>query len=239
MTKINLNIDCWRANAAGLNTLEQWKDWTNNNQWPQDEKIAVDKIPAMMRRRMSNLSKLATQTALQLLETQRVDYIVFSSRHGELTRTAKLIESILQGEDASPMDFSQSVHNTAAGLTTIAAKQPLPVSSISASDNSFHMALVEAYIYLHNNPDHKVLLVDFDEPLPEIYKQFDSHYHQGYSLGLILSYGDEFTINNIINSAKNTLPQSLEFLHNYLTDKSTWTVHSSHQSWQWIRKTRS
>ncbi len=174
MKQINFTIAQWFALSAGLQSRQDWQQWADNQQtWPEAlTKAPVQLIPAMMRRRMSSLSKLAVQSALQLVAEQEVDYIVFSSRHGELTRTASLLQDVIDGHDASPMAFSQSVHNTASGLFTIASKRAVPVNSIAACENSLPNAMIEAYAYLQQHPTHKVLLVDFDEPLPAPYEKF-------------------------------------------------------------------
>ncbi len=156
-SKINIsfNIDAWTANSFGLSESNEWKQWATEIKWPEDGKINVANIPAMMRRRMSPLSKLAVQTAIEMLNQHQVDYLVFSSRHGELHRSVALVEDIINGEEASPMAFSQSVHNTAAGLATIATKQPIPLTSIAAAENTFQSAILEAWLFLSDNPDKK------------------------------------------------------------------------------------
>ena len=176
MVKVEFNIKGWLALSPGMNNNEHWQNWLDKSKlWSDEaEQVPADLIPPMMRRRMSHLSKIAVQTALQISQDKPVDYIVFASRHGELTRTVKLLEDIMNGGDASPMAFSQSVHNTAAGLFTIASKRATPVTSLAAVENSLSSALIEAYCYLAENPDHNVLLVDFDEPLPDDYSEYFS-----------------------------------------------------------------
>ncbi|GLO61990.1 3-oxoacyl-ACP synthase [Vibrio sp. MACH09] len=237
---ISLNIDHWSANSKGLDQPEKWQQWAINNQWPDEGTIAVDAIPAMTRRRMSALSKLAVQTAIPLLNQNNIDYLVFSSRHGELHRSAQLIQDIVQGEEASPMAFSQSVHNTAAGLSTIITKKPIPLTSISAAENTFQSAILEAWSYLEQHPSHKVLLVDFDEPLPAVYQQYETDNFQGFSLGLVLSKGDDFSLTALENretDLTNTsqLPQGLAFLSHFLSEKKEWSINADRQYWRWKR----
>ncbi|CAH1540445.1 3-oxoacyl-(acyl-carrier-protein) synthase [Vibrio rotiferianus] len=235
--KISFNIDAWSANSFGLASLEQWKEWASTTQWPEDSHFNVADIPPMMRRRMSRLSKLAVQTAIELLKQHNVDYLVFSSRHGELHRSTSLIENIINGEEASPMAFSQSVHNTAAGLATIATKRPIPLTSIAASDNTFQSALIEAWLFLDEHPDKKVLLVDFDEPLPEPYSAFEEQTYQGFGLGLVLSHGDKLTITAIKSRTQaDPLPHGLCFVKHFLSQTNQWTIHSPQQDWEWHRQ---
>lgn len=229
-------MDSWFALSPGIATKEDWLEWSNlNHQWPcMPSPVMANLIKPIMRRRMSSLSKLALQVALQVSDNASIDYIIFSSRHGELTRTVKLIEDIIKGDDASPMAFSQSVHNTAAGLFTISSQRATPVTSIAAVESSLHHALIEAASYLQAHPKHHVLVVDFDEPLPEQYEKYSpsidsEHSYTGYAFATLLSHGDDFNVSWKKNNqqAIAQLPQGLaliDFLvqqkqHNKITDK--------------------
>ncbi|GAD88469.1 hypothetical protein VHA01S_005_00720 [Vibrio halioticoli NBRC 102217] len=235
---LQFNIDAWNAYAPGISTQSQWQEWADSGIWPEDNSIISSSIPPMMRRRMSSLSKLAVQTCIELLNEHDVQYLVFASRHGELHRSAKLISDIVSGEEASPMAFSQSVHNTAAGLATIATKKPIPLTSIAASSNTFQSALIEAWLYLTCHPSHKVLVVDFDEPLPDAYSKYENQVYNGYGLGLVVSYGDRFTITKQMSndSEEQPMPQALTFLQHFLGSNNNWTITSSKQIWKWYQK---
>ncbi|PMM67019.1 3-oxoacyl-ACP synthase [Vibrio lentus] len=243
---MSFNIEKWSANSAGLNSDAEWQTWSKNLDWPQDGSTEFKAIPPMMRRRMSLQSKLAVQTALTLLKDTSIDYLVFASRHGELHRTATLIQSILEGDDASPMAFSQSVHNTAAGLTTIAAKAPIPLTSIAAGQDTFHNALIEAYLYLHQYPSHRVLVIDFDQPLPELYQEFETQSYADYALGLVLTAGNEYSISRAVSVSRTVtsesslaeLPQGLQTLQNILQNTQHWTIAGKHQAWTWVNSAK-
>ncbi|EKO3403116.1 beta-ketoacyl synthase chain length factor [Vibrio fluvialis] len=233
---MSFNIDAWSANAQGIHQCDEWKSWSQDGIWPEGP-IEVGLIPPMMRRRMSPLSKLAVQTALSLMNEHAVDYLVFSSRHGELHRSAELVKEILHGEEASPMNFSQSVHNTAAGLSTIASKQAIPVTSIVAGDNTFHSALTEAWLYLCEHPEQRVLLVDFDLPLPQAYQEFEDKQFSGYALGLVLSAGDQWNVTGLAATSEVDIqPQALVVLKHYLASETQWLVQGERNTWQWQQK---
>ena len=243
MSLITFNINNWVALSPGLLTTDAWQLWSNNEQtWPAElTPVPVNLIKPMMRRRMSSLSKLALQAALQaalqVSRDQKIDYIVFSSRHGELTRTVKLIEDIMSGEDASPIAFSQSVHNTAAGLFTIGSNRAIPVTSLAAVESSLHHALIEASIYLQENPGHQVLLVDFDEPLPEPYQQYENLAYQGYAFSALLSVGEKFQLSWSKNNSPSAvqLPQSFALIDYLLNDEKQKEIIDKRLKWSWTR----
>ncbi|MCF1431121.1 MAG: beta-ketoacyl synthase chain length factor [Shewanella sp.] len=184
---------------------------------------------------MSSLSKMAVQTALSLTRELRPDFVIFSSRHSELPRTVLLVEAILKGEDASPMAFSQSVHNTASGLYTIAAGHAVPVTSVSAGEDSLHAGMIEAVAYLACHPQHTVLLVDFDEPTPEPYDRFENQPHQGYALGLLLNVGDDIQIEQLAAQTLDPRPQALCVIDSLSKQLTNWTVNGRRHAWRWQR----
>jgi len=241
MNHIKFNLNEWVALSPGLISQQDWGDWSKNNcLWPVDlVDVPANLIKPIMRRRMSSLSKLALQAALQLSSEKTVDYIVFSSRHGELTRTVKLIEDIMKGEEASPMSFSQSVHNTAAGLFTICSQRATPVTSIAAVESTLHHAFIEAAVYLQENPSKQVLVVDFDEPLPTQYAHYehsDRNYH-GYAFAALLSFGDNTQISWSKNSVQSidSFPQSLSIIDFLIQQKRMFSIHDQRLSWSWRR----
>ncbi|AGH79969.1 hypothetical protein PCNPT3_00135 [Psychromonas sp. CNPT3] len=239
MSSIEFKIDKWLALSPGLLNIEQWHDWSSSlMQWPsQLTPVPISLIKPMMRRRMSSLSKIAVQAALQLSAQEQVDYIVFASRHGELTRTVKLLEDIIKGDDASPLAFSQSVHNIAAGLFTICSGRATPVTSIAAVESSLHHGLIEASVYLQENPTHKVLLVDFDESLPEPYCCYEQKVHPGYAFAAILSFGSQFQLSWSKNKddAGFSSQQSLCVIDYLLKNTRKVLISDPRLVWEWSR----
>ena len=118
---------------------------------------------------MSSLSKLAVQIALEAAGGSTPDFLVFCSQHGDLTRLREMLRSIATGVELSPTAFSQSVHNASAGLYTIVAHSRAPVSSLASGGSTFASGWLEAEGYLIEHPEAQVLLVCYDEPLPQEY----------------------------------------------------------------------
>lgn len=150
-----------------------------------DETVpALEQIPAMQRRRLSGIAKLALNSAIQSLNTESVDYIVWASQYGDEHKTLKILADVLQDQTPSPTQFSTSVHNAIAGLYSILCQDATPSTSLAAS---WSEALIEAYAWLKTTPkpNARVLVVYYDEALPEIYQEFQPF--SGFAMSAIIS----------------------------------------------------
>ena len=133
------------------------------------ELSAIEHIPAMQRRRLSRLAKLALNSAIQTLNTHKVDYIVWVSQYGDEAKTLNILEDVLSEQTPSPTQFSTSVHNAISGLYSILCRDATPATSLAGSWND---GLIEAYAWLKTRPEaRQVLLVYYDEALPDIYAE--------------------------------------------------------------------
>ena len=133
------------------------------------ELSAIEHIPAMQRRRLSRLAKLAMNSAMQTLATQHADYIVWVSQYGDEAKTLNILEDVLSEQTPSPTQFSTSVHNAISGLYSILCQDATPATSLAGSWND---GLIEAYAWLKTRPEaRQVLLVYYDEALPDIYAE--------------------------------------------------------------------
>lgn len=222
---------------TGLGEKEQWRHWSSG--MPHDWLSPLPptpRIPMMMSRRMSIPSRLSVEVGMTLLE-QQPDAAVFISRHGELERTYKIIERLCQQQDVSPTDFSMSVHNAAAGLLTIGGKAPLPITSLAAGEDGFQQGMLEAQAILGAGAE-KVLLVDFDGAVPSAYHANIVHTVPAYAVGLLISRGSALRCSTVEKApygaqAQQELPQSLDFLHHYLTKEPSFIIKGVVSDWQW------
>ena len=147
------------------------------------ELSAIEYIPAMQRRRLSRLAKLALNSAMQTLATQHADYIVWVSQYGDEAKTLNILADVLSEQTPSPTQFSTSVHNAISGLYSILCQDATPATSLAGSWND---GLIEAYAWLKTRPEAcQVLLVYYDEALPDIYIE-----HQpfaAFAMGAVIS----------------------------------------------------
>ena len=119
----------------------------------------------MLRRRAGFLGKMALEVAYQCLG-QRIDVpTVFSSRHGEASRSVDLLLDLAKGVPLSPTSFGLSVHNATGGLFSIARTDHANSIALAAGQSTVEHAVIEACGLLAEG-EPAVLLVAYDCPLP-------------------------------------------------------------------------
>jgi hypothetical protein len=182
-----LEIEDWAFWSPESRIPSQWREhWEKPGALPHDTKVPDDAIPAAQRRRMSALSKLAVQVALEASRGGAADFLVFASQHGELSRTSELLANIVAGVELSPAAFSQSVHNTGAGLYTIVGNSQAPASSVAAGASTFPYGWLEAEAFLVEQPRRRALLVAYDEALPAEYRAYTTAAACTYGVAFVL-----------------------------------------------------
>ncbi|GAB2949283.1 beta-ketoacyl synthase chain length factor [Hafnia psychrotolerans] len=240
--KLTLNITDWQAMAPGLADRDEWLLWAEQHPARVDHTLALAKcsqLPMMTARRLSSGSRLAVECGLAILRRQPVDAIVYTSRHGELERNYRILVALATEQSLSPTDFAMSVHNSAVGNLTIAAKQPLVSSSVSAGVDTFQQGLCEV-LAMHQAGYSRVLMVDFDGLIPEFYHEIipPAMPRYPFAMALLIEPGNALrceTVPLLQPASEPDLPQSLQFLHHWLGNKTSFTVTGERFGWQWNR----
>ena len=147
--------------------VSKWATWGEQGCSPQPQ---IGFIEPLVRRRLSFLDRIALHVANNCVADGEPVHLVFASRHGELARSAELLAQLASGELPSPMSFSLSVLNAAAGLYGIARKDRSPATAVSSGEATFPLALVEGAAQAQKNPDAVVVVAFADEPPPEVYR---------------------------------------------------------------------
>lgn len=231
----------WQASAPGLGAADEWLRWAGLPAFI-DAGGPLNKcgqLPMMTARRLNSGSRAAVDCGLALVRRQQVDAMVFTSRHGELERNLRILQTLAQEQSPSPTDFAMSVHNAAAGSLTIAAAMPLVVTSLAAGIDSFQQGLVEAAA-LQGAGYRQVLLVDFDGAVPAFYQnrvpaQMPRY---PYAVALLLGEGETMSCESHRASemAEPLLAQSLQFLHAALAEQAQFVIAGDRLAWHWTRR---
>jgi hypothetical protein len=142
-------------------------------------------MPMMLRRRAGKIGQQAIAAAYEVGASPSARYI-FCSRHGDFRRTAGLLQAVSSGEDLSPAEFSVSVHNSLAGLLSIATGSTAGHTAIAAGPDSFACGLIEAAATLADDPGQPVLLVYYDEAPPTPYDELEIEGGEQLAVALML-----------------------------------------------------
>ena len=114
---IRFSIAARAAWAPGVETAEAWLEWSSGHRPIEgDREPAVRAMAPMLRRRAGFLDKMALEVAYRCLGDRCDVPTVFSSRHGETSRSVDLLTDLAKGLPLSPTTFGLSVHNAAGGL---------------------------------------------------------------------------------------------------------------------------
>lgn len=201
------------------------------------EPVAIPKrLPMMLSRRMSLGSRYAVECALALLEHHNVDAIVNASRHAETPRGEKSLIAIAKNESPSPTDFTMSVHNAASGILTIHKKLTVPVTSVAAGANTLEAAFFEAVNFLNDGKE-TVLLLSYENLLPEILGERLPRVKETFAVALLLQKGNELKgTSETIEEFEPETPDMLQWIEGVASDSSLFTVRSGTRLWTWRKE---
>ena len=228
--------------APNVQTKDAWLAWANNNHSISgDVGPPVKSMPPMLRRRAGFLGKMALEVAYQCLG-EKIDVpIVFSSRHGEASRSVDLLMDLAKGLPLSPTSFGLSVHNAIGGLFSIARADHANNAALAAGKSGVEHAVIEACGLLADAAP-EVLLVVYDCPLPAVFSAFQDCDEQPHAWAwLMRPAADEyFSLTWSVDSTEASpsvcrAPDGLEVLRFYLRkDPALERVYDRHK-WTWTR----
>lgn len=195
----------------------------------------------MLRRRAGFAAKMALEVAYACLGDRTDVPSVFSSRHGEASRSADLLLELAAGAPLSPTSFGLSVHNATAGLFSIARADHANSAAVAAGKSTVESAVIEACgLLADGEPD--VLLVVYDCPLPEVYAGFQDCVEQPYAWAWLMraAQGDGYSLGwsageEIASANHQELPAGLEIYRFYLRGDAVLERRCDKRRWRWMR----
>jgi len=241
---LGCRVTAWAAWAPGLETPEAWQHWAE-----APAPIGADGVPdvrflpAMLRRRCTPLTRIMLKAAFECCpETERAGLrSVFASRHGSINESIELLECVARGEKLSPTKFSHTVHNAQAALFSMAAGNRCASSSLSAQQDTFGCAWLEALAHLEREPERGVLLVVGDVPLAETFAPLVDEPVSAWALALRLEAGGEAPTLRLglepAESARETppWPDGPAFLRFWLSDDPACVLEGGRHRWRFAR----
>jgi hypothetical protein len=240
MDSLAMTIEHWAAWAPGVETPSQWRLWAQGDIKISDEgSPAVDFLPSMFRRRLSRLSRMALRVAYDCLgENPTPVRTVFCSRHGELARTAELLNSIVAAEALSPTAFSMSVHNTASGLYSIAQQDKSASSAVASGIDTLESGFLDAVCGLHATDEARMMLVIADERPPEPFAAIVDAELPAYAAAFLLTRnrsgpGITLKLSGDGTGEYSNEPHALSLLRFLINDEPELTLKTDRLAWTW------
>ncbi len=165
---INFNIAQWRAWAPGLESVSDWQTWSNQPTVlaPSDAAPDVSFLPAMQRRRLSRLARMAFSVGWPLAHGHEALPLVFISRHGETPRTLEILSDLAADQPLSPTQFSLSVHNAIIGLWSIMRGETSEMTALAANGDGLEHGMLEAAALLAEGAPAVLLVITEEQPCP-------------------------------------------------------------------------
>ncbi len=233
MDNLSIKIQAYASWAPSMEEDTAWQSWSGHA-LPDDNGSSPDVrfVDALLRRRLGRLARMALHVANQVATGHESLPAIFASRHGELSRTVNMLHALAADEAPSPAAFSLSVHNSAAGIFSIARNDPAPSTALAAGEETLLWALLEATIRLAATPDSSILLVYADEPLPGEYQDFDTASESAHALALLLQPGEGIHLewNENRGNPPSPEPLSLALLAHLLGRRDNLAWHGEHLS---------
>lgn len=233
---ITFDISHWRAWAPGLHLPAEWQEWADGNApFPTTGPAPdISFLPAMQRRRLSNLARMAFAVGWPLAEGLDDLPLVFVSRHGETPRTLAILSELAKGEPLSPTAFSLSVHNAVIGLWSILRGETSEMTALAAAGDGFEQGVMEAAALLYDGAP-AVLLIIAEEQPPAAYGPWIDDVPFAYAVGMLLTPGKQWQLNPSADAASSSgdLPNALSWLRASLTGQDNFTHTGKHRTWNW------
>jgi len=241
-SELNFAITGYTAWAPGIETPEAWAAWARVPFVIEgNSEAGVRQMPPMLRRRAGTLGKMALEVAYQALEERSGIPVIFCSRHGEVGRSLGLLRDLVQNQPLSPMSFGLAVHNAIAGLFSIARADHANHPALAAGASTLEHAVIEACGLLADGAE-QVLLVAYDQPLPEVFAQFEDSHEQPYAWAWLLEETGANMMRLSWRAANEqaveeykVMPAGLDILRFQLSGEQFLERVADHRCWRWER----
>jgi len=236
---INFNIAAWRAWAPGLESVADWQAWSQHPEGiaPSDVAPDVSFLPAMQRRRLSRLARMAFSVGWPLAEGHEALPLVFISRHGETPRPFDILSDLAAAQPLSPTQFSLSVHNAVIGLWSILRNETSEMTALAAAGDGLEHGLIEACGLLNEGAPAVLLIITEEQP-PEAYARWIDDVPFPYAVGLLLTPGKQWQLSLATRTsvaAKTRWPHALELLRHMHGEPTTFQHAWKNRVWNWQR----
>ena len=239
----NFVLSQWNVWAPGINTLDDWLNGSDGDAALLQDKAAVpDSVPKMLQRRLSPLAKAVFNSADKCIVTGEQIPAVFSSANGEICKSLEMLKALQAGDDISPAAFSLSVHNAIAGLLSMVYANQQEITVIAPGQEGIAPAFIEGLGLLQEGAD-AVLLILYDEPIPDFYpaSPFNFNADKSYALTLRIALTGaglpmQLSRSSMTRDDGEHPIQLLAFLMFLVAEDKSLRLGNREHSWQWQKR---
>lgn len=239
---VRFAVEEWAACAPGLSAPAEWLAWACKPWLPQgDLEAKLEQMPAMQRRRFNALGRAVAQSAWGCHTPDPALPVVLASGWGDAQRCLQMLKVFAASGEASPTEFTLSVHNAIGAMYSIARRDRAGYGSLAAGPASAAAGVIEAASLLADGAA-QVLLVCYDAPLPGEYAQFMHEAACAYAWAWRLRppFADEphFGLTWTASDDEDDhgeLPFGLQALRFTLGDKARASITRDGTCWTWSR----
>lgn len=233
---VRFEIEQWRAWAPGLDAPQDWARWAAqpSHAFDPDAQPDVAFLPALQRRRLSRLARMAFAVAAPLADGQPPMPLVYVSRHGETPRTLGLLEELAREEPLSPTQFSLSVHNAIIGLWSILRGDTSEMTALAGEADGLEHAILEACALLAEGAP-QVLVIAAEDAPPAPYRPWIDDVPFAYAVALRLRAGDawQLSLGGAADAPVSPWPHPLALVRRLLGASVPPSIRHGSRTWTW------
>ncbi len=192
----------------------------------------------MLRRRLDRHGRMALATAWTCAEGLDSVQFVFASRHGDLDRTLELLTALGNKDMLSPTSFSLSVHNSTAGLFSIARGDRAAATAMAAGADTLGLSMLEGANMIAEGAEH-VLVCYADDVPPQPYRPYvaEASTRHPFSISLLLTRADAAPLDCHLTRHMGAATEAPETaLMRFLVEEHTASVIGVDQPWRLERR---
>ncbi len=229
--------------------LSQWNAWAPGLSGAhgifalqQGNAVAPDSVPKMFQRRLSPLAKAVFNSVDKCIVTGEQVPTVFSSANGEICRSLEMLMAIEADGEVSPAGFSLSVHNAIAGLFSIVYANQQEITVVAPGKEGIAPAFIEGLGILQEGAE-VVLLVFYDEPIPDFYPVSPFNLNADNTVALTLKIAltgaglpMQLSRTAMMRDDGEQPLQIVAFLRFLLSEDSLLSLGNQEHSWQWQKQ---
>ncbi len=237
---MEFSVTAWNAVSHCCNSKKTWQQYFQNENQNDSSSVpdSVDLsfLPAIKRRRLSNMARLMFAAAWPLLDENEVCPVVFVSFDGEVNRSLQLWNELLAEECLSPTSFALSVHNAVIGQWSLFRQDTSESTALSAKHSALEVGVVEACGLLIDGA-HRVIVVIAEDPIADDDLKNVEKAPFPYALVMLIEKGDQvsLTFDSTLTSSgtPSYYQSSFAWIQNQISGQQQWSCAATSGTWHW------